>query len=343
LGFGLTACLVAPNARAEVTLRWDAPSECPGRDDVLARIRALAGASLDRTEELSVEGRIERVAGRFSLTLLVRDDREVRTRVITSDACADLAGAAAVTLALLLGIDVGAGDTGTNDGAGGGGASGGDARSTGPRKTGAGAASERDATRANPPLKSGASSGDRPSASEQSGTASAGILVRIPVASADFGPLPEPSLGLGLGVGVRYESVRAILAGRISRRQRVRAPEPYAASGAELDRVTVELSGCYGFRSQTFEIAPCVAVALERVNASGFGEDISPQSARTTWPAVGAGAVAHAYAWESLAIFAGVTGYVELSRPKVVIEGLGVLAELESVAANIAIGAEWIF
>jgi len=344
-GFGLTmACLVTQNAEAAVTLRWQAPPECPGRDEVLARMRALAGASLDNTEELSVEGRIERVAGRFSLTLLVRDERDVRTRVITSDSCGDLAGAAAVTLALLLGIDLGGGEIGTNGGKQGDVVPGGDALGADPSKSDSGASpGEKDATRAKPPPKIGASSGDPPRSSEQPGTRTVEVLVRLPVASVDFGPLPQPALGVGLGIGARYESVRLALAGRISQRQRVSAPEPYAASGAELERLTVELSGCYGFRSRAFEISPCIAVALERVNARGFGADLSPQSAHTAWPALGAGAIAHAYAWESLAIFAGVTGYVELSRPKVVIEGLGELAELESLAAGLAIGAEWIF
>jgi hypothetical protein len=345
--FGLsltTACLVAPNVRAAVTLRWEAPPECPARDEVLARIRALTGTSLEKTTELFVDGRIERVAGRFSLTLLVRDDREVRTRVIRSDACADLAGAAAVTLALLLGIDVDAAGYGADTGEPSGPASGADAPENPAPKAGADASGdERAAPRANLPPKSGAPSDDRKSGTTPPGTQTVRILLRIPVASVDFGPLPKPSLGLGLGLGARYESVRVVLTGRVSQRQRISAPAPYTASGAELDRVTLELSGCYGFRSQVFEVAPCAALGLERVNARGFGEDLSPQSARAAWPSLGAGAVAHAYAWESLAIFAAVTGSAQLSSPKVVIEGLGELVELEILAAGVAIGAEWIF
>ena len=104
----VASVMTASVARAELNLRWDAPPSCPRRGEVLDRIRALAGSSLDNTEGLSAEGRIARTNGRFSLTLLVRDGRHLRKRVITSDSCADLGGAAAITLALLLGVDVGA-------------------------------------------------------------------------------------------------------------------------------------------------------------------------------------------------------------------------------------------
>jgi hypothetical protein len=169
------------------------------------------------------------------------------------------------------------------------------------------------------------------------------VVLRAPAATADLGPLPHPALGLGLGVGVRYGSWRAVLAGHVSQKQTVNAPEPNDTSGAELERLTGELSACHGWGSREAEIAPCVAVALEHVTARGFGESVAPQSARATWAAVGAGVTAHFYPTKFLAIFGTFTGYVELSRPSLVIEGLGDVAELEPFAAGAALGAEWIF
>jgi hypothetical protein len=45
---------------------------------------------------------------------------------------------------------------------------------------------------------------------------------------------------------------------------------------------------------------------------------------------------------ESLAFFMSATGYVELARPRLVIEGFGEVAQLKSVALGATIGVEWI-
>jgi hypothetical protein len=45
---------------------------------------------------------------------------------------------------------------------------------------------------------------------------------------------------------------------------------------------------------------------------------------------------------DSLAFFASATGYVELSRPRVVIEGLGEIVQFPPLAAGLLVGAEWI-
>ena len=99
---------------------------------------------------------------------------------------------------------------------------------------------------------------------------------------------------------------------------------------------------CRGWRSLRFEIAPCVGVALEHLNARGFGDGISPASERATWPVVSAGGSAHWYATESLAFLLSMTGYLELSRPRIVIEGLGEIAQLAPVALGATFGVEWI-
>jgi hypothetical protein len=132
------------------------------------------------------------------------------------------------------------------------------------------------------------------------------------------------------------------LAGRLSLKQTVDAPDSAGAFGAELQRMTGELSACHGFRLERFEVAPCVGLALEYLNARGFGDQVTPSSERTIWPAPGAGGVAHWYALESLAIFVGITGYVEVSRPRVVIDGLGEVARLPPAAVGVTFGAEWI-
>jgi hypothetical protein len=298
----------------------------------LDRIGALVGSSLDQTEGLSVEGKIEKNAGRYWLTLSVRDGREVRKRVIGSDSCADLAGAAAVTLALLLGIEV---------------------RSTEPENTtqgaagaGNGSAGAGDQKQPTAPPKASAAPPPKPAPKASPGDAESkrewAFVIRAPIGSAELGPLPDPTLALGLGLGARYESWLAVLSGRISRRQTVTAPALGSNVSADLDRITGELATCRGFRWGTVEVAPCFLVAVEYVTARGSGDGVTPGAQHTAWPALGVGGAAHFYATESLAFFVTLAGYVELARPRLVIEGLGEVGQLTPFAGGLGLGVEWI-
>jgi hypothetical protein len=132
------------------------------------------------------------------------------------------------------------------------------------------------------------------------------------------------------------------MSGRISLSQSVTDSDAGGDFGAELERMTGEIAICHGFRGGRWEISPCIGVAIEHLSAQGFGEGVSPSSERATWLAPGAGAVGHFYALESLAFFMSVTGYVELSRPRLVIEGLGEVTQLKPAALGATIGVEWI-
>jgi hypothetical protein len=338
--------LLASPALAELELRWNAPATCPSRSEVLERIERLAGSAIDQTDGLSLEGTIEQADGRYRLTLLVRSDGDVRRRVIESEKCADLAGAAAVTVALLLGVDMSSieqatdGAQGGTSGAGGAGAgtagTGGENQNSPDGRKQAGGTSGQSAEPEPKPVPP-------PDTSKSSSTGGgAAFILRAPILAADLGPLPHPAFGVGLGAGMRYDAWRIILAGRYSLKQTVDAPDSGGAFGAELSRLTGELSACYGFRLERFEVAPCVGLALEYLNARGFGEEVTPSSERTIWPAPSAGGVAHWYALESLALFVGITGYVEVSRPRIVIEGLGEVDQLAPAAIGAMFGAEWI-
>jgi hypothetical protein len=345
--------LIAPPARAQLNLQWDAPPSCPRRSEILDRIRTLAGSSLDKFEGLSAEGKIVRTNGRFSLTLVVRDGRELRKRVITADSCADLAGAAAITLALLLGVEVSAAESpavkdALSESAPQAGAPNEGERSAGPSdETRRAQQSER---RSNDGSKRSDEPADRsvsPDSAALGGLSTPRrwtLLLRAPILAADVGPLPSPAVGVGLGAGVGYESWRFLAAGHVYRGQTIHAMDPGAAfaAGADLERITVHLVTCRGWRSVPFEIAPCVGLAVERMTAHGFGQGVSPEQPSALWAAPNAGIVAHWYAAKSLALFAGATGYLELSRPRLVIEGLGEVRQLGPFAARISTGVEWI-
>ena len=301
------------------------------------RIRALAGSALAGTEALTVEGTIVPAKERYRLTLLVRSGHDARKREITSDSCEDLAGAAAVSVALLLGVDPSTVDTSSID------ARPEDSPNAGASKEGT--ADERKQGEKPPPPNPASDPKAEPSPESATSSESSrrwAVLLRAPTVALDFGPLPEPAFGIGFGVGMRFEAWRIVLAGRVSRGQTLEASTSAGAIGAELDRFAGELATCRGFRSSRFEVAPCLGLALEHLNAQGVGEGITPTSQRATWAALGVGGLAHWYALESLAFFAGVTGYVQFSRPRIVVEGVGELAQLAPVALGATFGAEWI-
>lgn len=333
LAFALIGASVvyARPARAELELRWDAPPNCPQRDEVFERIRKLAGSTLDETVGLTVEGSIAPAGDRYRLTLVVRSGTDARERAITSDSCADLTGAAAVAVALLLGVDASAIEERDHDAAAAGAAAADASKKDGADASKKEGAQDQKKPVETPPVKSPDDSAERWA-----------LLFRVPIGSADFGPLPRPALGVGLGAGLRYDTWRFVMSGRISLSQSVTDTDAGGDFGAELERMTGELAICRGFRDERWEISPCIGVAIEHLNAQGFGEGISPSSERATWLAPGAGAVGHFYALESLAFFMSATGYVELARPRLVIEGFGEVAQLKSVALGATIGVEWI-
>jgi hypothetical protein len=143
---------------------------------------------------------------------------------------------------------------------------------------------------------------------------------------------------------MRYDSWRVLLAGHVFQAQTLNATQPDAAfsAGADLERMTGQLAICRGWRSARFEVGPCIGLGLEHLTARGFGDGVSPETQRVIWPALSASAVAHWYAFEYMAVFLGLTGYLELARPRLVIEGLGEIGQLAPAAAGAALGVEWI-
>lgn len=338
-------------ARAQLDLRWEAPAGCPDREEVLEKIRAMAGSALDGAEELSVEAKITRQARRSRLDLSVRDGQRVERRVITSDSCAALAGATAVTLALLLGVEQkladppdesrSAADPNAGQSSERASASEGDARASEASALAEDAAGEANDS----PDDDASASAAAPSSAPRAASAERrwAFVVRAPFVAADLGPLPRPALGIGLGLGLRHGAWALSLSGHLSRSQTVAGTLALVeSSGAELERATAHLALCRGWRASHFELAPCLGLALELVSARGIGEGVSPRARRALWPAPGLGAVAHWYILESFAFFATVGGNLELSRPRFVIQELGEVERLGPASLSGAFGVEWI-
>ncbi len=334
-------------------LTWEAPSNCPQRDAVQARIRALAGPALRKAGPLRAEGRIERVDRGYRLRLIVRDKGEVRERTMEASSCVDLAGAAAVALGLLLRQGPPAAERPDGSGAVGSGGEevdgkpprpGADGGEDAPRPSDV-SATPRDATPGDDATpEDDASTSQRPSDSQDaaSGNESLGLILRAPLATLDVGPFPKPSFGVGGGIGIRTREWRFVLGAHVQPRQAWLMPGS-AGAGAQVGRWHAELSGCRGWETGRLGFAPCLALGLDRVWARGTGPVVSARSQHSLGLVLGAAGAAHLQVVESLAAFISVGMELAVSRPRLVVDGRGQIGQLDRVQFFTRVGPEWIF
>jgi hypothetical protein len=322
-------------ARSELELEWTSPLGCPQERELRERVRKLVGTT-SSAHPLRAEGSIVPTEDRrFRLRLVVRSGELVGERVLESNSCADLAGAAAVTLGLLLRSEEPLGDLGELS------------PSEGAQTTTSSPGSFENAP--SPPRDAAAGDeegeaeldAERGSTSEATSTRSVRGLLRAPLFSLSVGPLPEPSLGLGLAGGVSTEGFRFLLEGRKWWKQRVEA-EAFPGFGAELDRATATLRACRSLGWERFELAPCLVVSLEHLSASGTGPGVASSTESVFWLVPGVGAQGGLAVTSWFHLVATLDVQIEASRPQIVIEGLGDVTELGPAAFTVMVGPEWI-
>ncbi len=350
----LSGLLCAGPVRAQPVqsfeLTWTAPPGCPAQAQVRQRVEALVGAARPAKEPLSAAGTITQTGdSRFRLMLVVRSGDLVGERNIESTSCADLAGAAAVTLALLLRSEEPLGDLAQLPPEGSTGATG-RSPSTSPRKSD-GTSPERAGSESRPKGDQEATKDTEdedtesaaPGARDSAASSSRALhgLVQAPRVALSLGPLPNPSFGLGLAGGVSFADFRFLLEGEKWWEQSV-ASEDFPGFGADVDRITVTARGCRELRWQRFTVAPCLTLSIEHIRAVGTGPELEPRSQRATWlaPSAGVQGLLHLTSW--LSLVASLDAHIEASRPQITIDGLGDVAELAPAAVTIIVGSEWI-
>jgi hypothetical protein len=374
---------------AGVDVRWVAPARCPGPDDVQARVRRLLGPRAQqatRQEPLVAEATVVTVDGRYRLTLTVRtvrqgDEPSGVTRTFESASCESLAGAAAVTLALL------ARGEARPDGATAR-PSPGSPAPTAPSTTASPAAGAEGATPAgappaaapeaspsptsppatspsppSPPATSPPAASPAPTAPPA--TAPSDVVANpetsVPLSSTTPAPsarrsssvvLEAPLLAVDAGVLPSWAYGLGIGVGVRVNQFRVRmagflwlsqSGTSAARDEATYHRRTGELSGCYSWSGGAFEVGPCLAVALEDVSAGGTGPDVVSGSGHVSWLTVGVAARAgwSMRRWATLFLAPRVT--LTTSRPTFAIDGVGPLYQVPRVAGGAEVGCEWIF
>lgn len=334
VSLAVTLLTVPASAEDVVELDWSAPAGCPDASVVRERIRSLVGGSLRTKERLRATGRIERRGSRYRLTLAVRDAGNVGERTVESDSCADLAGAAAVALGLLLENkrqeEEAAARTRTDTSAGGASSS---AQKPAGSTAGAKDATEPEDATDSAPEDGAASEGDE-------GERHVHALVMLPLLTLDAGQLPAASYGVGAGLGVRFDAFRVVAIGRYYAPVTLTTPSFQAAS-TKIHRLSAELWTGYGWRNGDLELTPSVTGALHHYTARGAGTFVASRAARTVAVALGGGLIADLHLLDWLALTGSAALRVETSRPRFVIDDLGEerrMGQTGPVHASFALG-----
>jgi hypothetical protein len=329
-------------AAQPLDLSWQAPAGCPQESAIREQIRALVPASMLESGNLKAEGTIARVDKRFRLKLVLTFGNVRGERIIDSDSCGDLAGAAAVALGLLLqsatqptATDSNRG-SGTSPGAGGAGTS-----STPGNSTAAAPATE---TEPKPPEARPTETlpGTEPKSNSEQHARRWRVFLQAPELALGVGPLPDPTLGFAFSLGVRVRPWIFGAGAQLPREQRLSLPGSSGA-GADLDYWMAEAWACHGWHSASFELAPCLTFGVERLSATGSGPGVSPISEHATWVSVGVAAHGRWYVAEWFALSATAGARVEGARPTIRIDGLPDYGRLKPAAFSLKAGPVWIF
>src|SRR6478609_2171387 len=310
---------------APIELKWTALDGCPSEATVLARVRKIAGTTRATANTLRADASVTQPSdGLFRLRLEIHYGNLAAVRNIEGKSCKDLAGAAAVALALLLSSEEPLSERDL---------AGGPLTTTQPGSSttaaAAGAGTSGGATASNTQSDSQTASQNKPPAqttqpgpSTSSPSNASGpprrwrILLVAPLGSLGVGPTSPVSAGLGGGVGFSFDRWRFLAEGRLWAAQHETSSSGYDYD-VKLKRLTATARGCRAFWGTRFELAPCALVSVHRLSATGGGRSIVPSTDTATWAAVGIGAQSRFLITPWLGLVAALDGEVEFSRPEV--------------------------
>jgi len=305
---------------------------------VLARVQKIAGPSNTTGAPLSATATITQQSDHtFHLQLAIRSGDLAAERNIDGKSCKDLAGAAAVALALLLS----SGEP-LNERDLAGSSSNGQAADLpnspgqeppGPRTSAAAAAPPPESPEPSEPTR------PTPDGSER---AEHGVLV-APLVALGFGPTRGTARGLGLGAGLFLGGWEVLAEGKLWASQRATVTHLKDDYDVDLHRFTVGVRACRRLSSARVELAPCMSMSVQHLSVRGSGPNLVPQTDSASWLAAGVGARARLKVVPWFGLIAGIDGELEFSRPEIALKGVGSVQRLAPAAATITFGSEWIF
>jgi hypothetical protein len=253
--------------------------------------------------------------------LVVHAGDRIGERTLEGGSCDDLAGAAAVNLALLLKLE----DSIRPSEAGG--------SSAPPAEP---SLPQPSAARAPPTLVD-----QNRARSEEDAEAPLrwDWLLRVPVASLAFVLTPIPSFGVASGVWLEGW---VLVAGAKLWLPQALELEDRPTVGARIERIDANVQACRGFPFGRVELAPCATISLEHVRAHGTGSNVRAKTATSTWVSAGAGMTLRWGLHEWLGVFGAIQARFHGARPRLSIEGIGRIGQLGPVAIELSVGPELI-
>jgi hypothetical protein len=261
----------------------------------------------------------------FRLLLTMGVGSTPSSRVIEARTCDELAGAAAIAIALLA--------RSTFE----------DASKPSPSDT-ASASSVSDGP-GKPPASSPSQEAASDKKEEPPAAASSDrlrLLIDAPSGAASWGSLPSLGLGLGAALGMRWKAVRVAVRGEWWQ------PQTHQVSGFDT-RFTL-LSGraeaCLIQSALGLELGPCLGAAMQRLVGEGIGSEVFSAEARTSVWVSGTGGLFASLptpGFTHLRFFAEASVLLSPSRPRFVIDQLGPVHEPALAAPQLDLGCEWIF
>ncbi|MDQ2644100.1 MAG: hypothetical protein M3020_09815 [Myxococcota bacterium] len=328
-----------------VNLRWRSPPGCPESGAVEAQVRGIVSNSPRVTPGLRADGEITRNGGKYRLTLLVFDGDARRERIIESDSCTALAGAAAVALSLYLRGDNSGTDSAVPTPAD-------DRPRAADVNAHSAAASGQTRAKSPPPEASRrapeeakrqpSSDGNESDSDAAADSGKLQLVLRAPLGAVDAGLLTEADLSAGAGIGLRYRSWHFGTSVRFFQSETLEVTNLPNVS-VSVDRIALDVWGCRSWSLGPFELGPCLTLGIDRFGAEATGHRVDARSRNFLAFAPGAGAQAHLRISDWFALFASVNAGIETSRARLTIDGgVGEVERLGSTRLAAGLGTEWI-
>ncbi len=312
-----------PAARFE--LSWEGPPGCPTAENVQARVDALLGGGASSVADVRASGQVERMDNGFRLMLTMGVGSTPSSRIIEARTCDELAGAAAIAIALLARStfeDASASSTGDGPAAA-------SSAADGPSKPPA----------PSPNQDTESHKQDPPTPTSPSGLR---LIIDAPIGIAGWGSLPSAGLGLGAALGIRWKALHATV------RAELWQPQTNRVSGFDT-RFTLQSGRAQACLTQAvlgLELGPCLGAAVQRLAGEGIGSEVFSAKSRTALWVSGAGGVLVSLptpGFAHLRFFGEASVLVSPSRPRFVIDQLGTAHEPALAAPQLDLGCEWIF
>jgi hypothetical protein len=333
---GVVALLALPRPAAaqpstHLALAWNAPAGCPTEADVQARVASLLGgeAATSGVADVRATGQIVRSGAAYRLQLSMSAGSLSSSRVLEAGSCDELAGAAAISLALLARSGTAepplAGTNLTGD-------------ASAPPAEAARPAEPRPAVSA-PPAPTEQDEARRPA---EVSPRALHFVLHAPLALVGRGTLPSLGVGLGAAAGLRWRSLRVLAGAELwkeQEREQLGAVARFTLQSARLDACLTQAFGL-------LDLGPCAGVAGERLVGQGLASStFAARSARSLWLSGTGGVLASLQVpgttfWR---IVAHATVRVPSTRTRFVIDQLGTVHQPAVAALNLDFGCEWIF